>query len=294
MSGLIEPQVFVTAKPGERPESCQDVAWFDPAVAGGPVAGFAVADGATGGWDGRRWAELVVDAAADAIAEAGGAIDGRWVRAELADALDRARETWRLESPSSEPTTDPVAALARAKFKTSGGQCTLTAGVLWAGTEGSWHLRAFAVGDSPLVHLRPSDDGYRVLLAAPQHRADQFDTHPTLISSKPPGPGAVVPGLSAIAIDDLAVGDAVLVMTDAIAAWALHRDEVIGDPWGVLVGLDHAGFGALIDRTRTTDEMAADDVLLLRMTIAAQPYRALPTVGPLTTPTQPIGPGGGR
>ena len=45
---LIEPQLFVTAKPGERSRTCQDVGWFHPDVGPGGVAGFAVADGATG------------------------------------------------------------------------------------------------------------------------------------------------------------------------------------------------------------------------------------------------------
>ncbi len=278
---VIEPQLFLAAKPGERARTCQDVGWFHPNVGPGGVAGFAVADGATGGWDGQRWAELSVTAAADAIVAADGRLDGRWVRSTFADELDGARARWRSENASAPQDDDPIRALARTKFLITGGHCTLAMGSIVDAGNGERSLRAFAVGDTPVLHLRPGPDGYRLLASAPLDRSEQFDRTPHLLSSRSPEPGAVVAGMVAIDIDGVLPGDCLLVMTDALAQWALLRHEHNAAAWDVLARLDHAGFLSLIDRIRTAGELVSDDVLLLRMVVADQPFRALPAVAPI-------------
>lgn len=275
MTGLIEPQLFVAAKPGEHQRSCQDVAWFEPSVGAGHASAFAVADGATGGWDGQRWAELSVEAVADAITAADGRLDDRWVRSTFADRLDAARSTWVDENTGS-LDDDPIQAMSRTKFLSAGGHCTLTAGVVEPLAGGRWRAAGYVIGDSPIVQLRPGPTGHRLMLSLPQTDSSQFDSSPRLLSSRPSGPGAIAQGLSSFELPDLQVGDALLVMTDALAEWALRRHEAGADPWEVLVGVDLARFETLIDRIRAAKEIVSDDVLLLRMIVAPQPFATAP------------------
>lgn len=278
MSTLIEPQLFVTAKSGERIQACQDVGWFSPSIGPGEVGGFAVADGATGGWDGQRWAELTVAAAAEALVEAEGLIDDRWVRLTFGDALERARTQWLIENSSANnDDDDPIRALARTKFLATGGHCTLTAGTLVPGEQDTWQIRAISVGDSPIVHLRPTEAGYHLVTAAPLHRSEQFKADPKLVTSRSGRPGTIAAGMSWIDIE-AGPGDVLLVMTDALAAWALERHEQSVPAWDVLVGLDLDGFTELVGCTRQAGELVDDDVLLLRMAVAEGPYRSVAAV----------------
>ncbi len=266
----IEPQLFVASKPGEASASCQDVGWFAPlGASAGDCAAFAVSDGATGGWDGQRWAELLVDAAAAAILadDTTGRLDARWVRSTFADHLDRARVRWVADGPAAD-ADDPVGVLARTKFLSTGGHATLIVGVVGMTPGGIGRLSGFAVGDSVLVHLRRTTAGLSVRGTAPLEHSDEFGAQPDLISSRPPGPGAVVPGLVPIELTDVRTGDCVLVMTDALAAWALRRHEHGKPVWDLLERLDHARFGAIVERARHADEMVSDDVLMLRMCIS--------------------------
>lgn len=278
MNLLVEPQLFVAAKPGERPESCQDVGWVDPAIGADGRAGFAVADGATRAWDGQRWAELVIDASAKAILESNADIGPRWLRSSFADALDTARSRWIEENADLRSDADPIAALSYAKYRSAGGHCTLTIGSIGPKADGGWALDGFAVGDSPLVHLRPERAGFRNLTAFPVERSEQFDATPSLVSSRLPEAGTIVPNMKTVRIEGIRSGDVFIVMTDALAKWALSQAELGRQRWDLLARLDHAGFVSLIERTRATGELVADDVLLLRLAITDRPFRALPAL----------------
>jgi hypothetical protein len=268
---IIEPQLFVAPKPGESMTTCQDVGWFGPLPESG-ASGFAVADGATGGWDGQRWAELAVDAAAEALGflDHDGTLGHRWVRTALADRLEAARDRWTAENHSAENDDDPVAVLARTKFLRTGGHCTLALGVL-APDGSSLRLDGLAVGDTPVFHIADAVDAPRLAGVGPQTRSAEFDRDPVLLSSRPAGPGEVVPGLVPLRFDRVDVGDCVLVMTDALAAWALRRAESGHPAWRALCSIDAEGFDRLVGRTRAGGELVADDTLLLRLHITARP-----------------------
>ena len=270
MRALATPQIFVSPKPGERPESCQDVGWLTTRVDGQGTCGFVVADGATGGWDGQLWAELVVDAVSQIIGSLEHEPEARWVETDLVAALDRARDRWDELHQDLEASDDPITALAHAKFLSSGGYCTLTAGLLGPIDGPDLSLRAIAVGDSPIFHLRREGVSYRLVAAAPLSESDAFDSSPAIVSSRRATAGEGVSGLTSVVFTPVEPGDVILIVTDAIAEWALRRHEDSAPVWSVLSTMDDRGFDQLLSMIRSAREIVADDVLVARFVVEAE------------------------
>jgi len=118
------------------------------------------------------------------------------------------------------------------------------------------------VGDCCLLVVR----GHHLLWSSPMGPGDSFGTHPDLISSDP-DLAARSAGRSFRGRAELAPDDLVLLMSDALAEWALGSAGAGSGSWVQLGQVDDHGFGALIDDLRDHDRIVNDDVTLVRIRV---------------------------
>jgi hypothetical protein len=215
----------------------------------------AVADGASESMLAGRWAGALAEAFASAdgpayddpagfAATVAAAADG-WpdlVAAYVAGRDDRGSPLRWYERPG----------LAKGAF------ATLLAVAVDDGEEPGW--RAAAIGDTCLFHVR---DG-ALLSAFPVESAAEFGTAPPLLGTLGADPGLIAERVL-LRSGALGPGDVLYACTDALAAWILARTEDGAPPWGVLDGLDDAGFADWLDAERAAERMGNDDVTLVRV-----------------------------
>ncbi len=217
----------------------------------------AVADGASEGMLSGAWASILVKLHCE--------FD--WTDSSIEQFLDRAYIAWR--SFRSEYLRDrerrnrPVQwyeepGLQEGAFSTLLG-LTLTGASNDQG--GEW--AALAVGDSCLFHVR----GGTLLRKFPLEQSADFNNHPVLLATNPARNGQAS---SAIRRDSgkFELGDAMYLMTDALARWSLHEDEGGRNPWSRLqnvVTREDPAFDVWIDGLRKTKELRNDDVTLIRI-----------------------------
>lgn len=119
--------------------------------------------------------------------------------------------------------------------------------------------RATAVGDCVLVHLRQDAAGPPIVTAFPIAHSAAFPQNPALLSSATDGhpPVASIDGVAA-------VGDVWLLMTDELARWALRRHEAGDAVWTELAGGSEADVRDLVTRARADEDVADDDMTVVR------------------------------
>lgn len=233
---------LTVAKRGHTDAECED------AVAHRAEAGevrIAVADGATESAHARTWAQLLVDAMVEEGPEPFEQ-QLRCARAQLQTQLD-ARQTavpWYVTQKVEQGAHAAVLALRIARG-------------------GTW--QAQAVGDVVLFHL----NGSALSAAWPLSAASAFSTRPALVSSVAGAEPCVQ-----MTAGRWRPGDALLVVTDALAAWLLRHTAgiapfVSGEPdvWRALIAAAHDG------------GMTNDDVALVRVTLADGSVADGPLVG---------------
>jgi len=197
---------------GSSPDEYEDAAWPDVEVWAGVVSSVraAVADGASESMLAGRWARLLARTVCDHDPGA------------LLDALCQAARMW--PDHTAEYLADrPLTWWQREKLS-RGAQATVL--VVQVSDEGTW--QAAAVGDTCLFHCR--DDA--VLETFPVARSADFDVRPELVVST--RVDACVPRRAA---GGFAVGDLLVLATDALAAWVLRAVEAGASPVGTLRGL---------------------------------------------------------
>jgi serine/threonine protein phosphatase PrpC len=123
--------------------------------------------------------------------------------------------------------------------------------------DGAW--TGLAVGDCCLFHLR---DG-AVIATWPYEDPDAFTHRPSLVPSRRTRP---VPA-PRTTTGDWEPGDALLLATDAVAAWLLRRDAAS------VLDTDPSAFGRAVQTARKKGALRNDDATLLVLTIddAARP-----------------------
>jgi hypothetical protein len=179
-------------KPGNRPEENEDAVASDPAG-----FRFAVADGATEGWQSGAWA---VHLATAFVRRPPGPADFPvWLTAT--------RRDW---APPAQPGPAPWYAEAKQR---EGSFATLLGVELRPGGASGWAWKAVAVGDSCLFHVR----GSGVEVAFPIDSAAGFSSRPPLI----PSSAAVKCPPPEWLAGRAAPGDLLLIATDAAAAHLL-------------------------------------------------------------------------
>jgi len=178
-------------KTGHRQEENEDAIAIDPIK-----WRFAIADGATEGWESGKWARRLSESYIRVVP----------LPANFSEWLAATRSEWRPESPP-----DSVTWYAAEKQR-EGSFATLLGVELqpFGGEADAWRWKAVAIGDSCLIHVRGQQIAVAFPLTTPAEFGDQPHLVPSAIHFKCPEPewlaGRAIPG------------DWLLLATDAVAA----------------------------------------------------------------------------
>jgi hypothetical protein len=221
---------------------------YEDAFAADSEAGrFAVADAASECSFGALWARLLVE----------GFIRGMPRAVQTADWLRPLQERWAAEVDGR-----PLPWYAEMK-RDQGAFATVLGLVVRSSPKKGRVWRAVAVGDSCLFQVR----GDRVLTAFPVKRAQDFDSQPDLLGSRPLSPAAPNPNLRRRR-GRWQPGDQFLLMTDALACWFLQQTETGHRPWETIAGLlaepsAERAFAAWVQERAAREGLRNDDVTLI-------------------------------
>lgn len=231
---MAEPPEWVAAsvaKRGNRADENEDAA----AAAG---LRFAVADGATEGWESGRWAARLAAAY----------VAGPPTPADFPAWLAAARE-W------SPPAADPAPWYVAEKQEQGSFATLVGLELRRARTPPGWAWRAVAVGDSCLLHVR----GERALLAVPLTKPAAFGSRPPLVPSAA-ARACPEPGWFAGRAEP---GDLLILASDAAAARLLRRDGLASGLAAARAALAAGAPDPLADWCRAVQDGANDDVTVL-------------------------------
>lgn len=212
----------IHAKPGEVAED---------AVATAPEAKrFAIADGVTNSDFSGPFARILVR---------------RWVhapptsKAAFNDWLADAQAEWDAE------TAPHIAELRKVYYnrtKAFVGHAAFVGAQLRERSNGKRVLTALALGDSALLQVR----GGRLVAAFPLANAAQYSSDVTALPTK--GKPKQAPSLHEIEVAD---GDEIFMVTDALAKWSLEEVAAGRDPFSTLrAAKSKSAFGPLVDKAR--------------------------------------------
>ena len=228
-------QHWTLAKHGNSPEENEDAS----AEGAGIVV---VADGVTDAYESRRWAQLLVKdlVACDAAAYHADPDGCFWQQVSAAqirwaDWLGGEALAWNERQKAALGSSAAVALLLpRPQAR---------------------RARMLACGDVLIVRVRADASVWTWPLVS----ADQFTNRPSLISSRLTAPGRV-----ATVEASYQQGDQWLLLTDALAAWALQRAEVETPVWDQLVAIaDESTWQQFVSAARQAG-LKNDDVTLVR------------------------------
>jgi hypothetical protein len=246
-----ESRVFKLAKDPEHPEENQDALGTDAARG---IA--AIADGVAAGIFAGQWARILTQAA---VAEPPDPGDKDAFAAWLAER----REAWNAQIDVSQLAWFQKPKLRDGAFST----------LLWVvitpidesdrQPQDPWRLRAFAVGDSCLFHIRGSE----LLRSFPVEKAEELEADPVVIGSVDLNRDELLEFQSFEAL--CRPGDWLVLSTDAVADWALRRREAGDLPhWADYWTKTEATWQEEVTALRADRQMRYDDatLLLLRVT----------------------------
>ena len=273
-----DSRLFKLAKDAEHPEEDQD-AYATDAARG--IA--AIADGVAAGIFAGQWARILTEATVAAPPDPG---DKEAFAAWLAER----RRAWNAEIDVSELTWFQKPKLRDGAFST----------LLWVEItpidesdrqpQDPWRLRAFAVGDSCLFHVRAGE----LLRTFPIEKAEELEADPVVIGSVNLNRDELLEFQSFEAL--CRPGDWLVLSTDAVADWVLRRRDAGELPhWADYWTKSEAAWEEEVAALRHQREMRYDDatLLLLRVsdgvTAPEQPEPAAPAAeaAPAQDPSSP-------
>ncbi|MDL5158984.1 hypothetical protein [Actinomycetospora termitidis] len=276
---------FHLVKGGNEPDEYEDAfstmkrAGADVARSGGR-ARFAVADGATDGYDPGGWARQLARSFAPSTE-----YEPWWLCAPTETAVHQ----WYEEMQTRWAEVDRVFphSWARRKFEESASYATFLAGEIDLLDSDRPQWTALGIGDTVLFQVRDHERLRHVPPLAP----GDFGTSPQALSSRSVHLERMVE-CTTFWSGDLRLGDRLYVATDAVAAWLLRADADPGrrrEVWELLAALSEPEeFAELVEGERGSGAMDNDDSTLLRMRIVARPPDTvavcLPTLGQVASP----------
>ena len=224
------------------PSDCEDSIAIDI-----PRLRFAIADGATEGFDSRRWARYLTRAWVspssgtldtfdfiDRVRALGERLEEKWTGRQL---------PWYLEE------------------KATGGAFAAFLGLQ---ITPDWTWSAVALGDSCLIIERDRT----VEQAFPISSADAFSSRPILVASNPDKDAAKQ--VLCLGQGVCLSGDVFLLMSDALACWylghAASSRDLLGEFHSALG--DTSAFSTLIERERTLRRLRNDDVAVVKLVLS--------------------------
>ncbi len=263
-------RAFQLAKDPQHPGQNEDAWMADPE---GGVA--VVADGVASAIFSGRWAALLSEAV---VADPPDPADP----SAFADWLKARRAAW-----ANSIDTGGLAWFQKAKLPL-GAFSTL----LWVqvaplpedeqvpGRFGARRLTGFAVGDSCLFHVRHGE----VLRCFPVQSLDQFEVDPIVLGSVDLKRDQLV---SFGRLEEDCYADDLLVLcTDAVAEWALRRQQKGAAPdWMRYWHMTHEQWQAEFDELRAAGKMRYDDATLVLLHIGGEPAAPAPRSGSLAVCT---------
>lgn len=243
----IETRHFLTQKEDCAPAECEDAISINAAS-----WRYALADGATEGYDARRWARRLVDGWTEA--------DPAPLSAQTFGAWVEAQGRWLHASWNDRPL--PWYAEAKARQ----GSYAAFVGLQFRAVGATLRWQAIALGDSCLLQRRAG----ALVRALPISDAARFNSSPVLVPS--------LAALRETALSHLTLeeglaerGDVFLLMSDAGAAWYLKLSEERRDlerEFDALLAASN--FDALLElfrRERLANKINNDDIAILRIAI---------------------------
>jgi hypothetical protein len=253
---------FQIEKDGNTRDECEDAfsPWpVEPAESSAHTLRLGVADGATESAFSRQWAELLAAEMVKGPLFTSLFRPGRdWrpglshIRRAWHDGVNRGDLPWYLEQKIDEGAFATVL----------GVQFTERASRNW--TRRTTHLRAVAVGDTCLFHVR----GGTLVRGFPLGTAKAFNSRPCLVGTRPVTDHALIQHIHRHQATYVA-GDRFYLATDALAHFVLTQveqgvpvwdqiDEVVGDA-------APGAFGDWVNRVRGQGLMRNDDVTLVKI-----------------------------
>jgi hypothetical protein len=164
-----EPMAVTMPKLGNTDEENEDAYVYD--VGTGRIV---VADGASSSFASREWSRaLCTEMVSDPTV-----LD---TAAGVADAAARAAERWKATVSSG---SEHVAWWAQRGLDRGAFAALLVIEVARVGKKEGW--RALAIGDSCLIQLRPSDEGWRIIASFPAVLGEEFGSYPNLVQTSTP------------------------------------------------------------------------------------------------------------
>jgi len=236
--------VFWVPKEGNKPEEYED------AFAVNPEKGrFAIADGATVSAFARQWARILAEAAINFTPKPGIEL-AKWLKplqCRWYDGIDWETLPWFSFEKARQGAFSSLLTLKLQKARPKKPSKVI------------YHWHALAIGDSCLFHLRDN----KLLIAFPLTHADEFGSHPPLLSSNPNKNSGVWEEVC-IAKGDCQLSDLFILATDAFAHWFLAESERGEKPWESLKGLSsQEEFQEWIATLRRKHMMRNDDVTVV-------------------------------
>lgn len=216
----------------------------------------ALSDGASSAFMARQWAMAITSRFLDDPPPTGHGGFGRWVT--------RATEQWATHAAAGEVSDSWWAGASEQR----GSYATLI-GVTLEPEESDEGIgfTALAVGDSCLVHLTPDAKTWKRALAFPLERPEDFGKHPELIATTGARSDGSMPVVRSAA-GQLRAGDALVLLSDAVAQFALEIDSAgDGSIWYWLMTAGQDEFSATIAKARTACKIEDDDSTVVRIRV---------------------------
>ena len=230
-------------KLGQEASECEDVIAVDP-----QTCRFAVADGATEAFDARKWAERLAR---------------QWVRRQSTLTTEEFRNWVAAEGRELHDSWNGLTLPWYAEAKARSGSFAAFVGLeLDLNSEApSW--KAIALGDTCLVHRR----GEVLVKSLPVDRSENFTNAPILVASNC---ALHESSMKSVVIDSggCELGDVLLLMSDAVAAWYLQRfenDEL--DAEDHFFAQPDSELSEFFDRERLAGRIRNDDLAIVRIEI---------------------------
>lgn len=239
---------FSAVKAGYRDEQYEDAWTADP-----ETRRIAIADGASDGFESRLWSRALVERFSEQPPDPDGPSILDWLSAPAQD--------WHASIAWDDLPWFGVEKARRGTYATFLGltfhdadddattESDATPTIGWS---------AIAIGDACLFQVRED----HLIESVPISQAADFDTSPPLLSTQP--------AYSQKTLQDLFVrsgalhpDDALILATDALAAWFLGRVEEGDRPWTRLLDLEDSTFRTFVDEVRAEETMRNDDVTLV-------------------------------
>ncbi len=240
--------VHGTQKKGNKPEEYEDASAYD---SGEPVTLVAVSDGATDAFESRYWSRALVDQFVKQPPEPDPQVLLEWLEAPI--------EGWRGYIQWEQLAWYAEEKARRGSFATLLGMNFQWVQVVPGEDDASVvHWRALSVGDVCLFQFREDT----LVTAFPVQHSEEFGTTPALLSTRLDYSRKTVEELK-VGEGDARIGDVLLVMTDALAAWFMRDVEAGQKPWQTLLALTSESFVEFVEHLRQGGEMRNDDVTLL-------------------------------